>query len=563
MIPGPKGKQTNQEIKMLNELLLKFQNQGTVDKLLDLQEIGRHYKTPDGRREIQDTASSFIKYLGRDRGGWPSATFRWRRRDMRQVRDAEDSTMYGAGKTYAVATPAFNAIRGISVEVTGNGGACEIVVDNLIMVKEGALDGKYYYKVALEDDEGNLSPSSEISMPVNVSKQDIYLTNIYVPNTNERARIKNKRLYRLGGASSEWRHVADIDVVKPDYLDVTVEEDLGLVLPEDAYAPPRARVISPIGNVMYYGDVVDRLGYQRPYRMYKSEAFVPGRVRDLDCIDLPMSQGNRIMAIFEYYNNIVMLTQHGMWTSEMGLSTPVKRSNTGCIARRSVVVTDRGIIWLSRDGLVIGNISQVDQGPFRLINSLFNGYTDDDLESAVGVAQGDFYYLFYDQANSKSIACYLPNGHCSTLSGMDVYSISKWDGRGDGRKLRAGTGDGEIITLFTSTLTDNGSSAATQLRTFFSEDPGSQFEKHVKATYITGNKMIVSNPTFITTVYYDASSNLGVTHTADSTSIKTYTDTIVQGRAGRHYSFGVTSSVRHHRISELAIQTMYEEDTNG
>jgi len=517
----------------------------------DLATLYGTLTNPNQAGEVKEFVSNAIRYLGKDRGGWPSSVFSWKRSDMIAVK--HDS-----------AAPDLTSVRGWSIEVTSNGGEATIVVDNLVMIKEGALKGSYHYKLLMEDDEGFLSSSSEPSIVRKVDRKDIVLTKIYTPSEHDLKRVKNKRIYRIGGMSTEWKHVADMAPDATKLVDKVSDEDTGLIMPPDAYAPPKAKVMTSIANCMYYGNVVDRFDNKIPYRMYKSEAFCPFRVSDFSCIDIPEKKGSGITGLADYYNHIVIWTSDSMWTTARGLSTPVKRSSKGNIARRSIVVSDYGIIWLSRDGLMIGDISSVNDRFFAPINSLFEDYTETELSTAVGVMIDKFYYLFYnfsDAGTGDAIVCKLDEGTFSELTGpFDVRSICKWDGSGDYNDVYYGRSSGKIYKMFDGE-DDDGTAISTILQTKDFSTPGIQYDKFMRAFYVSTANLGTANATLTPTIYADQShtATLSVI-TATSTNVKTYAEKSSQGAVGTHLGVKV-DGVGRHKITQMLMKIQPEEDS--
>jgi len=535
---------------------------GGVDevRLNDITSVGAAISAfnptnPNMYDQIKNKINDVIKFLGKDRGGWPSATFRFKRSDLRQVNN---------GVTATANAMTLSNIRGHSVGLKATGGNATCSVDNLLMIKEGSLRGTFYYKVLLEDNQGYLSNSSEPSIPITVDKKDIILTDIYVPPPNERNRIKNKRLYRLGGNSSVWSHIGDVAVLKDTVADKMVEEDMGNVMPEDGYGPPRARVMQPIGNCMYYGDVVDRLYNIRPYRVYKSEAFNPGRVKDLSCIDLPTTEGIRITAIHDFYNHIVIFTQNGMWTTTRALEMAMFRTDIGCIARRSLVTSFNGMIWLSRDGLMIGDISGVDKMFFRKVNPMFESYTERQQEDAIGFIDGDYYYLFWDQTgDAKGVVCHIADGSFAEITGLAPRSVAQLRGDTDNNTILYGTSNGLIRQMFSNSLNDNGTAIATYLETFDASAPGIQYDKYLKGLYVaganlhsSGNSVLVPTPS----TDQDTSRSAITSMTFTSTAVSTKYSIAEQGVWGTHIGMKITGTNRH-RINQMIMKITSEPDS--
>ena len=558
-----KDKETEKLYKQVNQYI----DRGSASKE-DLTTLTSTLGNPSQYDQVKEIVGDAFNYLGKDRGGWPSAIFEWKKSDMILVRGQDQAL---------TADPDMSTIAGHSIEVNSSGGNATICVDNLIMVKEGALRGTYYYKTLMEDDEGWLSSSSEPSMRIKVDKKDIVLDDIYVPGEKDLLRIRNKRIYRIGGTSTEWLHVGDMMPEKDQFFDNVSEENLGLAIPEDAYGPPKAKVMKRIGNNMYYGNITDRLDTRMPYRMYQSEAFCPFRVSDFKCIDIPETKGSGITGITEHYNHVWVFTSDGLWTTTRMLTTPIFRSDQGCIAKKSIQVSDFGVIWLSRKGLMIGDISGIDRKFFTHVNPLFDSYTESQLANSIGLIDGDYYYLFYNAARSKGtynddaahatavaaskgICMYLPDRSFSELTGpFDVSSIEKFDGRDDNDDIYYGRSDGSIFKMFSGN-DDNGTAIATVLRTRDFATPGSQYSKYLKAFYISMANLSDTDSVLTITPYCDQVAKAALnTITATTTTIKTYVEKGQQGLWGTHQSILLAGTGRH-KITEMTMKVKPEAD---
>ena len=542
------------------------------------KDLANFYLNPDNQDTIKEFLGTGINYLGRDRGGWPAAMFKWRRKDMLLQR----MNFLAAESEGTAGTPVWTDIRGHTFEVIGTGGKCEVCFDNFFLKTKGALKGTYYYKMMLEDEDGYLSPATEPSEKVQVEDQDIQLENIYVPGTSDRQVVPSKRIYRLGGTSTEWRHVSNIDVLKTSFADNKPDQDLGMIIPPDAYAPPQAKVMKAIGNCMYYGNVRTRFNEVLPYRIYKSEPYCPYRVSEFDETDLSDTQGAGITAIEGYYNHLAIWTSDAMHTCDLALSTPpIYRSGQGCIAKRSVAISDLGLIWLSRNGLMIGDISKVDDNFFRPINILFEDYTENQLSSAIGFVRGQYYYLFYDQDSAipKGICCYLPERLFSELRGnaLNVFSVALARGGGDNDIIYYGRGlssvgttvlEPGIFQMFDG-MTDNLTSITTVLRSKDFTDPGIMYDKYLAAHYMVAANMyssVVTNTNTTTLLTVNAYCNQTAVDTmlqisaAPGTALKSFANRAIQGDWGQLLGFGISGTNRH-KITELALKIEPEPDT--
>lgn len=520
--------------------------------------LAKTFVDPAMRGQVQAFIQQGIEYLGADRGGWPSAIFSWKRKDMTVCENSSSGRQFNMAE-----------VRGISIELVAKGSGATICVDNFMMKKDGALNGDYQYVVMLEDNDGNLSPSSDFSKVQRISNSDAVLTNIYVPSGANKSRVVNKRIYRIGGTSSELRHVGDCAVSNSQYFDNLPDNKLGTVAPEDAYAPPICKVMEPFDNIMYYGNIVkDRFNESYPFRIVCSEPFVPFRVSDYSALDISEDgqRGGGVVAMKGFYNYLCVWTDCGFYTVPKALAgPPVFRFPRGCIARDSVAVTPYGIVWLSREGLMLGDISRVDDNYFKPVNKLFEKYTENELSNAKGFCVGQYYYLFYDQVFSastgKGICCYLPERTFSELSGpFDIGSFMKWDGSGDGNDVYIGRGNGKIYKLFDGP-TDDGTAITTTLRTRDFSHPGIQYDKWLKSFYLSvANLYTAYNTTITPSVYVNGTAKETMpTWTATSTSIRTFVQPAIMGDEGTHIGINL-SGTNPHKITEMALKVEIEED---
>ncbi len=512
---------------------------------------------PNQVSEIGDFVSEGLKALGRDRGGWPYGTFEWKRSDMITVES-------GGARNLDL-----TAVRGIGIEITGKAGGAQACFDNFYMNKIGGLSGKYWYKVMLEDAEGNLSAASEASYPVTLSSEDAVLSNVYVPTGPNKHRVKNKRIYRMGGDSTDWRHAGNCGVNLSKYFDGIVDDKMGSLKPPNAFMPPRCKVMKAIGNIMYFANITkDRLDEVYPYRMYKSEPFIPFRVRDFDAIDIPEDKGAGIVNFEEYYNQLAIWTPDSLWTIPVGFrGVPQHRSTKGLIARDTVAKSDYGLIWLSREGIMLGSISKVDENFFKPINKIFTDYikanSEDALSDARGFVLGQYYYLFYDfddTGTGKGVCCYLPERTFSELEGpFDMRSFCKWDGGEDQNDIYYGRSDGKIFKLF-SGENDNGTAISTMLKTRDFSQPGIQYDKWLRAFYLSMGKMGSADSTIVPKVYINETSKDTMPQwTATTTTVQTFVQPAIQGDEGTHISVALSGSGSH-KITEMVLKIEVEDD---
>lgn len=551
-------KETYTEQKEFKKLLNDISKTYNKNPQAVVSTLAKTFVDPTMRGQVSNFVQQGIEYLGADRGGWPSAMFSWKRKDMVKCENSS------AGRQFNMAE-----VRGISIELVAKGAGAEICVDNFMMKKEGSLNGDYQYFVMLEDNDGNLSPASEFSKVARINNGDAVLTNIYVPSGANKSRVVNKRIYRVGGNSTESRHAGNCAVSNSTYFDNLPDGKLGTVAPEDAYQPPVCKVMEPFDNIMYYGNIVkDRFNETYPFRIVCSEPFVPFRVSDYSALDIPEDgqKGGGVIGMKGYYNYLCAWTSDAFYTVPKALSGPaVFRFPRGLIARDSIAVTPYGIVWLSREGLMLGDISRVDDNFFKPLNKLFEGYTENQLSNAKGFCLGQYYYLFYDQNTTtytgKGICCYLPERTFSELSGpFDMTSFMKWDGADDGNDVYYGRSNGKIYKLFDG-WTDDSTAITTTLRTRDFSHPGIQYDKWLKSFYLSLAKTQTAYDTQITpTVYVNGTAKETMPiWTATTTTVRTFVQPAVMGDEGTHIGIGL-SCVNPHKITEMALKVEVEED---
>ena len=120
----------------------------------------------------------------------------------------------------------------------------------------------------------------------------------------------------------------------------------------------------------------------------------------------------------------------------------------------------------------------------------------------------------------------------------------------------------EQIKYPTATTTDNSTAITTDLRTFDYSDPGSHIYKHLKAVYVSTQRMGTLSAALSLTAYYDQIATAIGTVTATTTTITTLPQAVQQGVTGYHIGLHI-SGTNTHKISNIVLKTLYEEDTVG
>ena len=394
-----------------------------------------------------------------------------------------------------------------------------IAFDNWEMREVGNLDGTYWFKIGLEDNEGYKSNYSEMSKMVIANHDDLSITQLYKPSDT---RVANTCIYRLGGANRDWRLIKRIPPTETSFIDNLADEDVDILAEEEYYAPPKAKYLQTWQNRMWYLNIIDRWGKKWPSRAYHSRETIPFQVKDLDYIDINPNDGSEITGSVIYYNHFVMTKERSIWSIEPTDYQPIYRDlSIGCIAPRSLVVTPYGIIFLSHEGIVLYDLSHVDKLFGLPVKSLLFAHSLNTLTDAVGFYEKDHYYLFYGTNNTNGLACYLPRKDkgWTKLIGYNVQNVSIW--AGDNNEIYFGDKDGYVKRMFNGNV-DLETNISSSFQTADFNYALFEHDKRLQRYYLQA-RAITTNPTIVIKPYKDqVATEYNISTVIDTTTFKSY-----------------------------------------
>ena len=387
----------------------------------------------------------------RRHSGWTAGIIKWKRSDM--IPHLEEDSPWQT----------LQAISAHEIIVKANSTEdAYISFQDFKMTKKGAVYGEdLKYKIKLEDDQGFLGPSSESSYGVTATGNDISLTNIYIPYDN---RIIRKRIYRTDQYGN-FRLLDVIDRLADSYIDQIPEDLLGAMIEPDYHRPPKSRNMRAVDNRMAYIDCIDRRGTRRSSRIHLSIPFVPHQCDDYDCFDIQPEDGQRVIWCEGYMGYLIVWKERSMYTVDLSNFDKAPRDlSIGCIAPLSVAaIPNAGFGWLSHEGIMFGDQSNMDFITGEQIWDDIKGFTPAQLSRAVAWYKDRYYYIFfgYDTDsryttfsngyyNGFGYACYLPNKTWTKLTNWNVQCVSVFKGGTDSSEVYAGSRYGYVNKLFDS-----------------------------------------------------------------------------------------------------------------
>jgi len=396
-------------------------------------------------------------YKEDDKDGWWQGILTWKRKDM--IPHLKSDSPWSSLQCIAA--------HEIIVQASSERNAI-INFQDFKMTKKGAVKGdNITYRIKLEDELGYLGPASEPSSKITVSGNDINLADIVVPYDT---RIVRKRIYRTDSIGS-FRYLDTIDRLETSYLDQIPEDLLGPVIEPDIYKPPKSAHMRKVDNRMLYIDVIDRRGTRRSSRFHLSLPFIPHQCMDKDAFDLNPDDGQKSIWGEFYYGYLLAWKERSFYTIDLNTFEKSPRDlSIGCIAPLSVApIPNIGFGWLSHEGVIFGDHTNIDKDTGEQIWDDIKGYTPDELSHAIGWYNDRYYFIFLGSDggvyNTKGFACYMPTRTWAPLTNWNVQCVSKWTGGTDTSEIYAGSDFGFINKLFDgeTDLDDDVTNATSQI----------------------------------------------------------------------------------------------------
>lgn len=247
--------------------------------------------------------------------------------------------------------------------------------------------------------------------------------------------ITAKRIYRTlsGSLSTEFQFVDEIPIAQSTYADSTAGEDLDEVIPSVQWQPPPTGAFSVVQMANGITLMLTK------YDVYPSEAYIPSAYPPgySLAVDYPIVGGAAIgtTAFILTTGTPYLLT--GSDPSAMSLvklDTP-----QACVAKRSIAVTDGGVIYASPDGLMYitgsGQVTNATAAFFSrrewqaLVPSSMHGYYHEGR-----------YHGFYNTGTVQRGFIFDPSQGAGAFTFVDTYATAGYtDLAQDALYLKVGT----------------------------------------------------------------------------------------------------------------------------
>jgi hypothetical protein len=304
---------------------------------------------------------------------------------------------------------------------------------------ERIVDYRFYVYTYVTDwgEESAPSPVSELA---ELDQNDSTTVTLSPPPSG--ANITKWRLYRsnVGSQRAEFQFVKEDDASATTFADEVKSSALAEVCPTTTWAVPPEKLTGLVGlpNGIMAGFVDNYVAFCEPYHPYAWP------------VEYQITTEWPIVALGVYGQTVVVGTTGNpylMSGSDSASMSAVKLdANQSCVAARSMVSVDGGVVFASPDGLCLANESGV-----RLVT--LNYFTREDWQKLnpssiiAGYHEMTYYFMVSGgAAGSKTYALHLETGKLTTLdvTGSTFYSDMLTD------KLYVASGS-NIIACFSGT----------------------------------------------------------------------------------------------------------------
>ena len=453
--------------------------------------------------------------------GWHRILLRWKMGDLIP--------------TYPSSEGSKSRIAGYEITITAmEGASCSVAFDDWTIRKTGALNGTYFYKTVLVDEDGFESAPSDASLQCRCNNADVSVENIYDASSD--SRVKAKYILRLGGTVPEWAKVMELPPGITSFED-KLEDSKAITWDSNfTYAPPKAKIMQILDNYTWYLNITDRFNRVRPSRLQRSEPFAPFQCKDEYALDIRPEDGTVLTGIVEHLTSIVVTKDTSIWTIEPTLERPAvcRMNSIGCIATQTLHSTPYELIGLSREGMFLGDTNSVSPTFGRPIWETLQGVALSTQRQAVGIYLGESYFLF---VSGFGWGCYLPEKRWYQLDGLTVTA----SGFDDNQILYGGT-DGFINNMFVGD-TDLGSPITSELRTQEFVGEVITLKDVLRRLCILAKKVTTS--TLTVTPYVDQVAGTAVAKSPSTTTYQLIKVPFEQGTEGHSLSIKITGSGRY------------------
>jgi len=218
----------------------------------------------------------------------------------------------------------------------------------------------------------------------------------WLPDLNGLPYATAVRLYRVPVAGITPQLVVEIPVNSTSFLDDVPDSELGVGLPYDLGDPSRFRLLAAHDERLFAVG-----GFSNENRLSCSKAGFPDQWPAIFEIPLSSSLGQRRIAHIKVVNgSFYIFLDYGILSlvgnSPENYNPRIINNFVGCVAPRTLVPWQDGVVFLSRDGLYLFNGSTL-QNLSAQLTSLLDSSTlgSRGLSWACGAISHEYYYLSY------------------------------------------------------------------------------------------------------------------------------------------------------------------------
>jgi hypothetical protein len=415
---------------------------------------------------------------------------------------ADSSTTSGEGK---------DAIRYWGFEVLEDGSAATVYVDHIVYT--GGLVGQYLYRYSYYNPTTGLEGESSSDALITVG--DGQYQSVRLRMTTSGSAANDIKIYRKGGISSIWRHVATMDDSGSGvqtYTDTDAEHLLGAEEPTARGNPPSdARFIARFKNRMVYARTTTN-----PAKIWLSNYESPEVVPDLTLLEtepnagghirVAHGEGDHIRGLCVFNDRLLIFKRNSIWalvgTNFLDFTLQSVTRDLGCMSHKSIAQYQNGIIWYTGKEIVL-----FDQSGFRVLSDAVQDHLDDVRDGyrnqSVGVIYNMRYYFFYTPTgqtrNTKCIVYDLRVQGWVELTGWEIQCALSLRGDSETWSLYCGDSASGFVWDSDTGFTDNTAAIPwlVQLGDFTGGNP-------VDEKVVTGYTLAVKNADELAVVEVDA-----------------------------------------------------------
>ncbi|MEM2124995.1 MAG: hypothetical protein QXQ53_01195 [Candidatus Methanosuratincola sp.] len=298
----------------------------------------------------------------------------------------------------------------ITVTPTSSSGTT-LYFDSWVLRRTDKLSGTYFYRLTYCDANGVESDSSLISEPITVKGASIYIDSLPCPSS---PRVASKRLYRLGGLSSEWRLVATIpNKDQTYYVDSVSDSELGSVFVERTTTPYLPKAITVHDDRVVIANLTSPDGVSYPTGLMVSEPYSVDVYNPSSLIEIGPNSGGQILWLISAFGYVYVGKENSIWRVNPNALTerPVlETENFGAVGPLAVCHGDNEFYFLSHKDIVSYNGSH-----FQSISYPVKNYIESIPESYIHTS----WLAYYD----NTLFCGIPTSSSSYPNLILAYHV--------------------------------------------------------------------------------------------------------------------------------------------